>query len=172
VKLGDGVTLGNWVKLGDEVKLGDGVTLGNWVKLGDGVKLGNGVTLGNGVKLGDGVTLGDEVKLGDGVKLGDWVKLGDGVTLGNWVTLGDGVTLGDRVKWNTSPLTVQGSRHLAVNTAPGIIQIGCQTHSFEHWQEHVLGIAKMHGYTKKQAEEYKRIVEFIVANGVAGKVAQ
>jgi hypothetical protein len=57
------------------LKLGDDVTLGDWVTLGNRVKLGDGVKLGNGVKLGDWVTLGNRVKLGD------WVKLGNRVTL-------------------------------------------------------------------------------------------
>jgi UDP-3-O-[3-hydroxymyristoyl] glucosamine N-acyltransferase len=168
VKLGDGVKLGNYVTLGDEVTLGDGVklgnyvTLGNYVKLGDGVKLGDEVTLGKGVKLGDDVTLGNYVKLGNYVTLGDEVTLGDGVKLGNYVTLGDGVTLG----------IVCGSKHIAYVSAPGVISIGCQVHTFAHWTAHVLKIADEHGYTKAQALEYQRIVTFLIAEFEAGPASR
>jgi len=56
VKLGNDVTLGDYVTLGSYVKLGNGVTLGSYVKLGNGVTLGSYVTLGNYVKLGSYVT--------------------------------------------------------------------------------------------------------------------
>ena len=91
------ITLGDRVKLGNDVTLGNYVTLGDDVTLGDRVTLGNYVTLGDGVKLGDRVTLGNYVKLGNDVTLGNYVTLGNHVTLGNDVTLGDRVKLGDRV---------------------------------------------------------------------------
>jgi NDP-sugar pyrophosphorylase family protein len=122
VKLGDGVTLGNRVKLGDGVKLGDWVTLGN------------GVTLGDGVKLGDWVKLGDGVTLGKGVTLGDWVKLGDGVTLGKGVTLGNRVTLGDWVKLEHTPLQVQCHPYIVYAFSPTQIGVGCVVHDLSYWQ--------------------------------------
>ena len=94
VKLGNHVTLGNDVSLGDYVRLGDDVWLANSVTLGDYVRIGDDVTLGHGVTLGNFVSLGDYVRIGDGVTLGNAVTLGDGVTLDNRVTLGDDVALG------------------------------------------------------------------------------
>ena len=131
---------------------------GDWVTLGDGVTLGNWVTLGNRVKLGNGVTLGDRVTLGD------WVKLGDGVKLGDWVTLGNRVTLGDRVTLSQSPIAVQGSRHLATHVGPSLIQVGCMAHTFDEWVRHFSTIGKAQGYTDAQIDEYKRILDFIIAS--------
>jgi UDP-3-O-[3-hydroxymyristoyl] glucosamine N-acyltransferase len=46
------------------VRLGEGVSLGNYVRLGEGVSLGNDVRLGEGVSLGNYVRLGNDVRLG------------------------------------------------------------------------------------------------------------
>jgi hypothetical protein len=66
-----------------------------------------------------------------------------------------------------SPLAVQGTQHLATNTAPGIIQIGCCVYTFAEWKERVLAIAELNGYTKVEGLEYQVIINFIIANGVA-----
>jgi hypothetical protein len=103
------------------------------------------------------------VKLGNGVTLGNEVKLGDRVRLGNGVTLGDGVTLA------VTPLAVQGSRHLACNTGPGLIQIGCHTRTFSKWIADYEQVGKNEGYSPDQIAEYKRIIDFIVTNGIQPK---
>ena len=96
---------------------------------------------------------------------GDYVKLGNNVKLGNGVTLGDYVTLGNGVTFITSPLAVQGPRYLMVNVAKGIIQAGCQVHTFAHWQEHVEAIGKLHGCSDEDCKAYRVIVDFIVKAG-------
>ena len=90
---------------------------------------------------------------------GNYVKLGNGVTLGNDVTLGNGVKLA------ASPLAVQGTKHLAVNTGAGLIQIGCHTRTFAQWIADYEQVGTDEGYSKDQIAEYKRIIDFIVANG-------
>jgi hypothetical protein len=91
------------------------------------------------------------------------------VTLGNDVTLGNGVTLGDGVKFQTSPLAVQGSKHLAVNTGPGVIQIGCITRTFNEWLDTYEEVGKKQQYSLLQVLEYKRIIDFIIATCTKGK---
>ena len=102
---------------------------------------------------------------GNYVKLGDEVKLGNYVTLGSYVTLGDYVTLGNGVTLAASPLAVQGTKHLAVNTGAGLIQIGCHTRTFAQWIADYEQVGTDEGYSKDQIAEYKRIIDFIVANG-------
>ena len=53
----DGSELQVWRGAG--VRLGAGVSLGDWVSLGAGVRLGDWVSLGAGVSLGDGVNVPD-----------------------------------------------------------------------------------------------------------------
>ncbi len=100
------------------------------------------------------------------MKLGVSVKLGYGVTLGNGVKLGDGVELGNGVKLGATPLAVQGTSHLAVNVGPGVIQIGCFTLTFDQWVTDYEQMGLDHAYSAEQIVEYKRIIDFIVANGV------
>ena len=77
---------------------------------------------------------------------------------GNCVKLGDDVKLG----------IVCGSKHIAYASAPGVISIGCQAHTFEHWKANILKIAHKHGYTEAQGLEYQRIVAFLIADFEAG----
>ena len=84
---------------------------------------------------------------------------------GSYVTLGNGVTLGNYVKLAASPLAVQGTKHLAVNTGAGLIQIGCHTRTFAQWIADYEQVGTDEGYSKDQIAEYKRIIDFIVANG-------
>lgn len=82
--------------------------------------------------------------------------------IGSCAEIGSGAKILEKSVIVKSPLAVQGSKHLAGNYQPGMIQIGCQLHSFQHWSQHVEGIAKQHGYSKKEQAEYRRIVDFAV----------
>jgi len=64
-----------------------------------------------------------------------------------------------------SPLYVQGTRHAATNCTYGYIAIGCEVYDFETWLHCYHDIGVQHGYTPEQISEYKRIIDFIVANG-------
>ena len=89
---------------------------------------------------------------------------------GGWRLLpsGDGVKLGYGVTLDSSPLAVQGSRHLATNGESGKIQIGCHVKTFRQWQLHYAEIGKVEGYTEAEIEEYGKIIEFLIVNGRAG----
>ena len=158
------------VRLGRNVRVHNSVTLGNCVTLGNNVVLRNNVTLDDDVTLGNYVCLDEGVRLGKGVSLGNNIILGKNVMLGDNVKIGDGVRIADNTTLLSTPLAVQGTRHLATNVGPGVIQIGCQTHSFEHWTEYVLQIADDNNYTPEQGLEYQRIVAFIVAFIVANGI--
>jgi len=67
--------------------------------------------------------------------------------------------------WETTPLFIAGSKHSLSNAKPGYIQIGCQLHTFAHWQKHVRGIAKIHGYNKAEQDEYAAYVELFIKLG-------
>ncbi len=110
---------------------------------------------------------GNRLHIGTNVQsLIDLSKVGSGAVIGLDAVIGPCAVIGEKSVHLFSPLAVQGSRHLAGNYAPGIIQIGCQRHSFAYWLEHAEGIAREHGYTKEQQAEYRKIVEFIAATGV------
>lgn len=68
-----------------------------------------------------------------------------------------------------SPLYIVGSRHIVNEYRLGELKIGCQVHTIEHWQQHVLGIARQHGYTEAQAAEYQCYVELAATLHAARK---
>lgn len=149
------VAVGCGVTLGDGVILGDYVVLGDYVTLGEDVTLGDGVGVGYGVRLGSGVRLGNHVALGDRVRLGDWVRLGDRVRLGY------GVRLGEKTEWTTSPLQIQGSRHLMYHAGPGLVGVGCRVYPIAVWEAEAVTLAEEHGYTPEQVTEYLRYFELM-----------
>ena len=91
-----------------------------------------------------------------------WV-FGDAWVYGDARVFGDAWVYGDA--WKTTPLLVQGTKHTATNCKHGFIAIGCQVHTFAHWQTHVESIARSHGYTEVEVAEYRSIVDFMVKVG-------
>ena len=125
---------------------------------GDGWRL-----LPNGNKL----MLGDNVQAPYGLdiaRIGAWARIGEGASIGEWARIPS------KIKWDFSPLAVQGTRHLVTNCAPGQINIGCKFFTFKEFQESTpkerTAYQLAEGYTPKQCAEYIRIVEFVIANGV------
>ena len=57
-----------------------------------------------------------------------------------------------------APLVMTGSKHLVVHHAPGHIAVGCECHTYAHWQEHIEKIGRDNDYTKTQIAEYKTLV--------------
>ena len=88
---------------------------------------------------------------------------GDAQVSGDAWVFGDARVSGDA--WKTTPLLVQGTKHTATNCKHGFIAIGCQVHTFAHWQTHVESIARAHGYTEVEVAEYRSIVDFMVKVG-------
>jgi hypothetical protein len=106
---------------------------------------------------------GDAIVSGNAQVFGDaWVS-GDALVFGNARVYGNARVFGDG--WKTTPLLVQGSKHTATNCKHGYIAIGCQIHTFAHWQTHVESIAREHGYTEVEVAEYRSIVDFMVKFG-------
>ena len=100
---------------------------------------------------------------------GDARVSGDAWVSGNAQVYGDARVYGDAWvsgnAWKTTPLLVQGTKHTATNCKHGFIAIGCQVHTFAHWQTHVESIARAHGYTEVEVAEYRSIVDFMVKFG-------
>ncbi|MCI0563854.1 MAG: hypothetical protein MN733_35715 [Nitrososphaera sp.] len=103
LRLGEGVTIGEDVRIGNAVTLSDGVTIGGRVRIGDGAVFSEGVTVGRRAKIGGYAKLGIRVIIGERVWLGKLARIGaysrikDCVTLGNRVALGECVIIGENV---------------------------------------------------------------------------
>jgi hypothetical protein len=54
---------------------------------------------------------------------------------------------------------VVGSRHDGIRVR-GLLKIGCQEHTLEHWLQHVEAIAREAGYNDAEVLEYHNIVSF------------
>ena len=143
---------------------------------GDGWKLlpnGNKLMIGANVQAPDGL---DIARIGDSARIGDKASIGEGASIGAWASIGEGASIGagasipSKIKWDFSPLAVQGTRHIVTNCAPGQINIGCKFFTFKEFQESTpkerTAYQLAEGYTPKQCAEYIRIVEFVISNGV------
>ena len=74
--------------------------------------------------------------------------------------------------WNRQPLTVLGSYYPVTNSAPGQITVGCQSHNFAWWQKNGVKLGKEQGWCDKQIEEYRVLIEFVIAHGVPAKTKE
>jgi carbonic anhydrase/acetyltransferase-like protein (isoleucine patch superfamily) len=166
-RIGNDSSIGDFSRIGNVSSIGDGSSIGNGSSIGDVSSIGDGSSIGNGSSIGDVSSIGNGSRIGNVSSIGDFSRIGNVSSIGDVSSIGNGSRIPDKTTWLKSPLAVQGTKHLATNDAPGSIQIGCCAHTFAHWTEHVLGIARQHGYSDAEGLEYQRIVAFIVANGVA-----
>ena len=197
VTIGRNAHIGECVRIGDDSCIGDCVCLGDRVSLGNRVRLGNncdlerdvvcrsrvhvelGVTIGRFTRLGNDVRVGeyaylcDDICLGNDVRLGRRSNIGRGVCLETGVRLGDSVDLGVAVqlransRFTTSPLQIQGTRHLCYHAGPRWLGIGCRLHELSWWSENITQVSRNHCYTRKQLEEYRGYLQLFIARDAA-----
>ena len=106
------------------------------------------------------------VEIKEGIKWYRWANF-DG-SLGGWVSgdarvSGNAWVSGDA--WEKSPLQIQGSRHFVTNAEYGYIRIGCEFHSFDVWKTDYRRIGEDNEYTDAEIEEYKQIIDLVIALG-------
>ena len=137
---------------------------------GDGWRLlpnGNKLMLGDNVQAPYGL---DIARIGEEARIGEGASIGEGARIGEWARIGARARIPSNIKWDFSPLAVQGTHHLVTNCAPGQINIGCKFFTFKEFQESTpkerTAYQLAEGYTPKQCAEYIRIGEFVIANGV------
>jgi hypothetical protein len=92
VEVGDSVTFGMGVNVGDYAAIGDDVSLGSWTTVGAKARISHYTKIGSCTHLGEEVILGKGVRVGAASILGRGVILGPTVTLGEHVSLPDGMT--------------------------------------------------------------------------------
>ena len=112
--------------------------------------------LPNGNWLHIGTNVKSEIDLAE---IGSYAKIGSGAEIGSYAKLAE------KSVHEKSPLAVQGSRHLAGNYQTGMIQVGCQLHTFEFWLANYETIGQEAEYSEAEIKEYKAIIDFLVANG-------
>ena len=79
-------------------------------------------------------------------------------------TIRGGAILGGT--WTHAPLFVVGSRYPATNAKPGHIKIGCRCEPFAWWlSSEAEEFARKNGYDDAAIEEYRKIVQLLVAIG-------
>jgi carbonic anhydrase/acetyltransferase-like protein (isoleucine patch superfamily) len=161
--IGNGATIGIDAKIGDCAKIGDEATIADYAKIGDCAKIGNEAKIGDCAKIADYATIGNGATIADYANIGNDANIGNGTTIGNYAKIGDYAKIGPNTNWNTNPPQIQGSKHICTLYSLTEIAIGCQVHTIEHWQEHVLAIARQHGYTKEQGLEYQGHVEYLAS---------
>jgi len=91
--LGDGVELGEAVRLGGYVVIHAGVRLGTGTRVGDHAQIRAGATIGEGCVVGSFASVDPEVRIGDRVSIQTRCYLARGTTVEDDVFVGPGVTL-------------------------------------------------------------------------------
>ena len=128
---------------------------------------------GNHIILGRGIVweaTDADSRIGNYSRIGNGSRIGIGSRIGNDSRIGDGSIIPNNTVWKHSPLTIQGTRDLVTNCAPGQINIGCRVFTFAEFLsasvEERAAYQEAAGYSKTESAEYLRIVEFVIANGV------
>ena len=106
--------------------------------------------------------------LPDGTRamIGARASIGERASIGAWATIGAWAMIGERARFDSSPLAVQGSRHLVTQHSAGTIAVGCEVHTAEGWLKYGERIGAKNDYTPSEIEEYRKIIAFVAANGV------
>ena len=88
------------------------------------------------------------IKIGHGATIGDYAKIGYGAKIENDATI-------------IKTLFITGSVNTVNWWSTGIINIGCEKHSIEHWKQNFKEIGENQGYTEKQIDEYEQYILLI-----------
>ena len=131
--------------------------------------IGEGSSIGARSSIGAWSSIGARSSIGAGSSIGEGAYIGEGSSIGAWSSIGARSSIGAGSSMIRSPLYIVGSRHIVNEYRLGELKIGCQVHTIEHWQQHVLGIARQHGYTEAQAAEYQCYVELAATLHAARK---
>jgi hypothetical protein len=97
-------------------------------------------------------------------EVGGWIERESNLSVYSdaWV-YGDARVYGDAWvyggEWGFSPLFIQGSKYSICMYTNNKIKIGCQIHSINQWLSHGEKIARLHGFTPEEIEEYRDYVE-------------
>ena len=157
-------------RIGARARIGAWASIGEWASIGAGASIGAWASIGEGARIGAGARIGEGARIGAWASIGAWARIGEGARIGAGASIGAWARIPSKIKWDFSPLAVQGTRHLVTNCAPGQINIGCKFFTFKEFQESTpkerTAYQVAEGYTPKQCAEYIRIVEFVIANGV------
>ncbi len=60
-----------------------------------------------------------------------------------------------------NPLTCQLTKH-HITCTDNTIAVGCECHSFDHWERNIEDIGKKHGYTDNEIEMYKYFIKGMI----------
>ena len=122
--------------------------------------------------IGARASIGERASIGAWATIGAWASIGTGASIGErasigaWATIGAWAMIGERARFDSSPLAVQGSRHLVTQHSAGTIAVGCEVHTAEGWLKYGERIGAKNDYTPSEIEEYRKIIAFVAANGV------
>jgi len=69
-------------------------------------------------------------------------------------------------EWETNPIFIQGFKWFVCQSAPGRIDAGCESHTFEEWQRDWEALANKHALTPELRREYKAYIDLICKIGI------
>jgi UDP-2-acetamido-3-amino-2,3-dideoxy-glucuronate N-acetyltransferase len=96
-KLGEGVRIGRFCIVEDDVELGDGVVLEDYAMVLSGSRIGARTKIGTYTKIGQGVVIGEDCSFTSFCEIRDRCQLGDRVLMGSRGTLSAGTVVEDEV---------------------------------------------------------------------------
>ena len=125
-----GITIGNYVTLGNNIAIRDGAKVGNKVKIGNNAKIGYGATIGICSIIRDGVEVGGNVEIGIGSILRKNVTIGNYVTIQERAIIKEGWKITDIVHLYGYVYSVSGY----IVDGQIIIQLRGSTRTLAEWE--------------------------------------
>ena len=120
----------------------------------------------NTAQVADSAYVGENAIVSEDARVfGNASVYGNAQVYGNAHVCGNAWVYGDALVkdgyWLVTPFYLHGTKHIVQICAPGIIKIGCEEHSIEHWLENYQVIGEKHGYREEEIEIYRGYIETI-----------
>ena len=156
--------IGGWIEKESNLSVsGNAWVYGDAQVYGNAQVSDNAQVYGNAWVYGDAQVYGNAWVYGNARVSGDACVSDNARVSGNARVYGNARVSGDACvyggEWGFSPLFIQGSKYSVCMYSPDQIKIGCQIHSINQWLSHGEKIARLHGFTPEEIEEYRGYVE-------------
>jgi hypothetical protein len=122
---------------------------------------------GNAEVFGFAKVLGFAKVYGNAKVYGDALVFVNAQVYGNAKLFGNARVCGWAEVWGEATVTVdailKGMSRDDITVTDKHIIVGCQNHTFEHWEQHIEEIGKEHDYTDAEIAEYKEAIFALIA---------
>lgn len=149
------------------------VTIGNNVRLNEniiierGVYIGENVTIGSNVRIEHEAIIKDDVIIGNNVYIKTCATIKENCKISNNITIGEENTILKDTILDKS-IHIEGSKNTVTYTGNNRICIGCLNYDIDYWKSNILSIGQKYEYSDSEIKEYEgyvnKVEEFLNSN--------